>query len=182
MMKIYTRTGDTGTTGLFGGGRLLKSDLRITAIGSLDELNASLGWCRSTGLPVEADDLLGRMQHDLFALGAELASPEATAVPAGFVEAADIDRLERQIDQFESSLSALRNFVLPGGSPAGAALHLTRAVCRRAERDMVALAQTASVREVVLQYVNRAGDLLFVAARWCNAEAGVADVPWEKRG
>lgn len=180
-MKIYTRTGDDGETGLFGGGRVLKCDPRLTAVGALDELNACLGWCRSTRLPVEIDDLLGQLQHDLFALGAELASPQAKSVDATFIDEADVAEIERRIDRFESQLPALRAFILPGGGPAAAALHVARAVCRRAERDLVRLAQSAPVRPVVLQYVNRIGDLLFVLARSANAAAGLPDVPWEKK-
>jgi cob(I)alamin adenosyltransferase len=180
-MKIYTRTGDDGETGLFGGGRVLKCDPRLAACGALDELNALLGWCRSTGLPAEIDKLIGQLQHDLFALGAELASPHAKSVDAGFVDDADVAGMESQIDRFAVQLPELRNFILPGGSPMAAALHMARAVCRRAERDLVALAQSAPVRPAVLQYVNRVGDLLFVLARCANAAAGVADVPWQKK-
>ena len=180
-MKIYTRTGDEGATGLFGGGRLLKCDLRIAAYGALDELNAHLGQCRATGLPADVDELFSRLQHDLFALGAELASPNASSVDAGFVAPDDVQRVEAEIDCFEASLPPLRNFILPGGSAAAAAVHVARGVCRRAERDLVALAQSSPIRGPVLQYVNRVGDLLFVLARYCNASAGVPDVPWEKR-
>ena len=180
-MKIYTRTGDEGATGLFGGGRLLKCDPRFAAIGSLDELNAHLGLCRAASLPVDVDELAGRLQHDLFALGAELASPNASSVDAGFLTPEDVEHMEAEIDRFEASLPPLRNFILPGGSATAAAVHVARAVCRRAERDLVALAQTSPVRGPLLQYVNRVGDLLFVLARYCNAAAGVPDVPWEKR-
>lgn len=180
-MKIYTRTGDDGETGLFGGGRLLKCDPRIAACGALDELNAQLGWCRATGLPAAIDAVVAGIQHELFALGAELASPQAKSVDAGFVDDADVRRLEAEIDTFEEQLPELRAFILPGGSPAAAAVHVARSVCRRAERDLVHLAQSAPVRPVILQYVNRVGDLLFVLARQANAAAGVADVPWQKK-
>jgi cob(I)alamin adenosyltransferase len=180
-MKIYTRTGDEGETGLFGGGRVLKCDPRLATCGALDELNALLGWCKATGLPGEIDSLVGQLQQDIFALGAELASPHAKSVAAGFVSEADVSELERRIDQFEARLPELRAFILPGGSPAAAGLHVARAVCRRAERDLVALAQAAPVRPVVLSYVNRLSDLLFVLARAANAASGDTDVLWEKK-
>lgn len=180
-MKIYTRTGDDGETGLYGGGRLLKCDPRIAAYGSIDELNAQLGWCRSVGLPAESDAVVAALQHGLFAVGAELASPQARAVDAGFINEGDVAKLEGPIDHFQEQLPELRTFVLPGGTAAAAALHVARTVCRRAERDLVQLAQAAPVRPTMLQYVNRVSDLLFVLARQANRVAGVADVPWEKQ-
>ncbi len=179
-MKIYTRTGDSGTTGLFGGARVSKHDLRIAAYGDVDELNALLGVCRATGLPSEVDAVVGQLQHELFALGAELASPSAAVSGVELLSEYSVQRLENQIDRFELDLAPLRNFILPGGSPAAASLHVARCVCRRAERQLVALAATAPVRDVALRYVNRISDLLFVAARCCNRAAGVADTPWQK--
>jgi cob(I)alamin adenosyltransferase len=181
-MKIYTRTGDAGTTGLYGGGRVPKNDIRIAAYGTVDELNAQLGVCRATGLPAAADVVVAGLQHDMFALGAELASPGGAASDALCLDESDVARLEQAIDQFEENLAPLKTFVLPGGAPPSAALQVARAVCRRAEREVVALAATAPVRPTVLQYFNRAGDLLFVLARYANYAAGVADIPWEKRG
>lgn len=179
-MKIYTRTGDAGTTGLSGGARVPKHDQRIATYGDIDELNAFLGICRATGLPPEADAVVSRLQHEMFALGAELASPSGTVSGLELLSDASILRLEQEIDRFEQDLPPLRNFILPGGSPAAAALHVARCVCRRAERELVALAQTATVRDTALKYLNRASDLLFVAARWCNHVAGVPDTPWQK--
>ena len=181
-MKIYTRTGDAGMTGLFGGARLLKNDVRIAAYGALDELNAFLGACRAAGLSADVDVLVGRLQHELFALGAELASPDKPPKGMRLLDERDVEAIEHQIDRFEQPLPELRNFVLPAGSPAAAALHVARSVCRRAERDVVALAQLAEVRPTALKYLNRVGDLLFVLARGANAADGVGDVPWEKPG
>lgn len=181
-MKIYTRTGDAGMTGLYGGGRVAKNDVRIAAYGTVDELNACLGLCRATNLPHEVDSLLGRLQHEMFALGAELSSPGGAAPGSILLDDADVAHAESAIDRYEAKLSPLKNFVLPGGSPASAALHVARAVCRRAERDVVALAQTAEVRPAVVIYLNRVGDLLFVLARYANHVAGGVDVLWEKKG
>ncbi len=187
-MKIYTRTGDAGMTGLYGGGRVLKNDVRIAAYGSVDELNACLGVCRASGgakessLSPEVDALLARLQHEMFAVGAELASPGGAAPDSILLADDDVARAESAIDRCEAALSPLKAFILPGGSPASAALHVARAVCRRAERDVIALAQVAEVRPVVVIYLNRVGDLLFVLARYANHVAGVGDVLWEKKG
>lgn len=180
-MKIYTRTGDEGQTGLYGGGRVLKNDLRIAAYGSLDELNAHLGVCRSAELPPALDDVLARLQHELFTLGAELATADGAAPGTIVLDAADIAAAEQAIDWFEEHLAPLKAFILPGGTPASAALHVARAVCRRAERDLVALAETSPVRATSLQYLNRVGDLLFVLARYANHAAGLPDVLWQKK-
>ncbi len=179
-MKIYTRTGDDGTTGLFGGGRLAKSHPRITAFGAVDELNANLGACRAAGLPADIEDAVALLQHEMFVVGAELASPHGPPRGVDAVGTAQIERLERTIDRFESALPPLGAFILPGGSPAAAALHVARCICRRAEREVVALSQTSSVRPELVGYLNRVSDLLFVLARASNAAAGVADVPWQK--
>jgi cob(I)alamin adenosyltransferase len=179
-MKIYTRTGDDGTTGLLGGVRAAKDDPRIAAYGALDELNAALGVCRAGGLPPDVDAVVVRLQHELFALGAELASPNAQ--PRGITPVGDahIAELERWIDRFDADLPALRTFILPGGSPAGAHLHAARCNCRRAEREIATFARTATVRPEVLKFINRLSDLLFVLARAANSAAGVAEVPWGK--
>jgi cob(I)alamin adenosyltransferase len=181
-MKIYTRTGDAGLTGLYGGGRAPKNDPRIAAVGAVDELNARLGVCRAAGVPSEVDAVLARLQHEMFALGAELASPGAAAPGSLLLDSADIAAAESDIDRFEASLAPLKAFVLPGGTPASAALHDARAVCRRAEREVVGLSQAASLRPEAIAYLNRVGDLLFVLARYANHAAGVADVLWQKKG
>jgi len=180
-MKIYTRTGDEGSTALFGGGRVAKCDLRICACGALDELNATLGAARSMGVSPRVDDILKLLQNRMFDLGAELASPQAEDRGTQFLQDADVAELESFIDLLEEGLPELKAFILPGGSQGASFLHLARSACRRAERDMVALAQTVSLRDTLIKYVNRASDLLFVLARVANTEAEVDDVPWEKR-
>ena len=179
-MKIYTRTGDTGETGLFDGTRVRKSDPRIEAFGHVDELNAMLGLALASGTDAALGQQLLQLQHDLFALGARLADPNARI--AGRVRKAalgpdDVHRLEAWIDQAEEELQPLRRFILPGGTPAGAALHVARTICRRAERYIVSLGDGA-VEPDLLAYVNRLSDLLFVLARLANARAGVADMEW----
>lgn len=180
-MKIYTKTGDAGETGLFGGPRVSKDDARIEAYGDVDELNAVLGWTRSCELPEPIDEILAGVQNDLFALGAELATPEPSKHGTSLIDDARIAVLEAAIDQCEESLFPLQQFILPGGTPAAAALHLARTVCRRAERRIVALARSAgaSVSSPVLAYVNRLSDLLFVLARSANSHAGVVETPWQ---
>jgi cob(I)alamin adenosyltransferase len=179
--RIYTRTGDSGTTALASGERRSKADLRVETYGTVDETNACLGLVRlhTRG---ELDAMLGRMQNDLFDLGADLATPE-TGEPLSYeplrIVAAQVERVEQEIDALNAGLSPLRSFVLPGGSPAAAALHLARTVCRRAERLAVALAATPgeTVSPVAIQYLNRLSDFLFVAARVAN-DGGAADVLW----
>jgi cob(I)alamin adenosyltransferase len=190
-MKIYTRTGDDGTTGLFGGTRVKKDDLRVQAYGAADELNAQLGAARTAlahgGLAAERlvlDTVLRRIQEQLFVLGADLASPRDAAKQASFlprVDSAAVTQLERWIDEHEARLPALGNFILPGGSPAGSALHVARAVCRRAERATVSLAARAAVGEEPVRYLNRLGDLLFVLARTANRLEGTAETEWAPR-
>ena len=181
-MKIYTKTGDTGETGLFAGPRVRKDDLRIEAYGTVDELNSLLGVCRTAQLPAEIDAVLKRIQDELFAVGAELASPHPDRHGLEVIDDPYIEALEREIDQFETNLEPLRQFILPGGAPAAAFLHMARTVCRRAERRVVTLAMApvhpASPR--LVRYLNRVGDLLFVLARAANHAAGVVDVPWTK--
>jgi cob(I)alamin adenosyltransferase len=182
--KIYTRTGDDGTTGLGSGERRLKSDLRVEAYGTVDEANACIGMARvhtGTTYP-ELDAMLSRVQNDLFDLGADLATPD-TGKKLDYeplrIIASQVERLEADIDFLNKNLQPLRSFVLNGGSPAAAALHLARTVARRAERAMVALAQDPSehVNRDGIKYINRASDLLFVAAR-CVNDNGNADVLW----
>ncbi len=179
-MKVYTKTGDEGKTGLFGGGRVSKDALRVTAYGNVDELNALLGVARSIGIDPEFDRLLERIQNELFVLGSDLATPgESDYIPR--MKHDYITALEQEIDQFEESLDPLRQFILPGGTLAAAYIHLARTVCRRAERTVVTLAQQAGeiINPVVLPYLNRLSDWLFVAGRAINARAGVQDVPWQ---
>ena len=180
-MKIYTRTGDGGETALFGGTRVLKSDPRVAAYGDVDELNACLGTVGAQAdLSGDVIDLLEQLQKDLFAIGAQLADPAeriSERVAKVAVGDADIQRLEGWIDRFEGELPPLRRFILPGGCRAGALLHLSRTVCRRAERSIVALG-SGHVDALVLAYVNRLSDLLFVAARVVNHRAGQPEVEW----
>lgn len=181
--KIYTRTGDNGTTGLVTGPRRSKSDLRVDAYGSVDEANAFVGLARQhTGDRPDLDAMLMRIQNDLFDLGADLAAPE-TGEKLDYeplrIVAPQVARLEAEIDRLNADLEPLRSFVLPAGSAASAALHAARTVARRAERQMVALAETEGevVSREAVAYINRLSDFLFVAARWANDE-GRADVLW----
>ncbi|MFP6618474.1 MAG: cob(I)yrinic acid a,c-diamide adenosyltransferase [Pirellulaceae bacterium] len=181
-MKIYTRTGDTGDTGLFGGPRVRKDHARIEAYGTIDELNAVLGMVRSQQLTPELSTLLETFQNDLFTLGAELATPDPGQHELPRVAENDVARLEKQIDHFEALLPPLKQFILPSGSSAGTTLHVARAVCRRAERRVVTLQETATeaVSTTILVYLNRLSDLLFVLARFANQQAGQPEIPWEK--
>ncbi|HWQ15774.1 MAG TPA: cob(I)yrinic acid a,c-diamide adenosyltransferase [Roseiflexaceae bacterium] len=176
-MKIYTKTGDAGETGLWGGRRVPKDALRVQAYGTVDECSAAIGVARAAGLDAELDGLLAQVQDQLFVVGADLATPgEAANIPR--VGEAEVASLERAIDGLEATLAPLRQFILPGGSLAAAHLHLARTICRRAERCVVSLAREESVNPQVGVYLNRLSDFLFVAARAANARAGVADVPW----
>lgn len=179
--KIYTRTGDDGTTGLVTGERRRKDDLRIEAFGTVDEVNSVIGMARlHAGQMPELDAMLARIQNDSFDLGADLATPEMKEKPEWeplrMVDA-QVDRLEAEIDALNGDLEPLTSFVLPGGSPLAANLHLARAVCRRAERLTVALAAQETINPAAIRYINRLSDFLFVAARWAN-EQGRADVLW----
>jgi cob(I)alamin adenosyltransferase len=179
VVKLYTRGGDAGETSLVGGARVSKADRRVEAYGEVDELNAWLGFVRAFGLGQETDDALAELQRDLFALGARLADP-AGKVRSGLTKTHldddDVARLERLIDRFDAETPPLEHFVLAGGVPAGAALHVARTVCRRAERHMVAL--EPAVDPVLLRYVNRLSDLLFALARAVNHRAGVRESEW----
>jgi cob(I)alamin adenosyltransferase len=191
-MKIYTKTGDAGETGLFAGPRVPKDDLRIEAYGTVDELNAVLGLARcqatsnsaSEKMPEDIDTLLAAIQHSLFDLGAELATPDPKARGTNFVTPKQVKTLEEAIDKFELKLPPLKTFILPGGAPGATWLHLARTVCRRAERRVVTLTQREpeKLSPEILVYLNRLGDLLFVLARAVNQAAGQTDVPWEKPG
>ena len=179
-MKIYTKTGDTGETSLFDNTRVRKSDPRVDAYGEVDELNACLGTVRAAGVDADVAAAVEQIQKDLFALGARLADPStriAERVTKAAVTQADVERLEQLIDRLESEVPPLRRFVLPGGSPAGAALHLARTVCRRAERRVVALG-VAENEPVVVIYLNRLSDLLFVMARAVNHRSKLPEVEW----
>ena len=181
--KIYTRTGDDGTTGLVAGPRRRKDDLRVEAYGTVDETNSCVGMARlHTADDAVLHAMLERIQNDLFDLGADLATPETDEPPAWEplrIAQSQVDRLEQEIDALNAELEPLRSFVLPGGSPAAAALHLARTVSRRAERVMVALAKTGGehVSTAALKYINRLSDFLFVAARYTN-EKGRTDILW----
>jgi len=181
-MKIYTRTGDRGDTGLFGGGRVPKNDPRVEAYGDVDELNAHLGLARAIEMMPRIDEVLVPIQRDLFALGALLATPDHAKMHEQLAKARiDDDRvaqLERAIDQGEEELEPLRAFIIPGGTPKSAALHVARTVCRRAERRVISLAQTTELPSLVVVYLNRLSDLLFVLARVANRRAGAGEVSW----
>lgn len=182
--KIYTRTGDDGTTALGSGKRIRKDSARVAAYGTIDETNAAIGMARvhiAESHP-ELDAMLAKIQNDLFDLGAELSVPatgEEQKTPRLEITAAQVKRLENEIDRLNAELQPLRSFVLPGGSPGAAALHMARTICRRAERLMVSLAAepNETVSPVALQYVNRLSDLLFVASRYVN-DRGRSDILW----
>ncbi|HUY03488.1 MAG TPA: cob(I)yrinic acid a,c-diamide adenosyltransferase [Rhodocyclaceae bacterium] len=175
LTKIYTRTGDAGTTGLGDGSRTGKDSPRISALGDIDEANSTIGLLLCEELPQDVSDLLTGVQHDLFDLGGELSIPGARLLAESGPA-----RLEAAIDRYNASLSPLKEFILPGGSRAAALAHLARTVCRRAERAVVALAQDENVSATGRQYLNRLSDLLFVLARHLNRAAGRDDVLWQK--
>ncbi|NOK04983.1 MULTISPECIES: cob(I)yrinic acid a,c-diamide adenosyltransferase [Myxococcus] len=179
-MKLYTKTGDAGETGLFGGGRVSKDDVRVDAYGEVDELNATLGLVRSFDGPTDVDALLHRLQDQLFTVGAVLATPEGTKASAHIPELKPewAEDMERAIDGFEAELPPMTHFILPGGTQAASALHLARTVCRRAERRTVPLLREGKIPQAVVVYLNRLSDLLFVLARVVNHRASVEDVKW----
>ena len=181
-MNIYTRTGDRGQTGLFGGGRVAKSDPRVEAYGDVDELNAALGLARAIELMPHVDEVLVPLQRDLFAIGALLATPDPVKMREQLAKArldeGRVAELEAAIDAGEAELEPLRAFILPGGTPKAAALHVARTVCRRAERRVVALTASVEIPELVVMYLNRLSDLLFVLARVANRRAGAGEVTW----
>jgi len=178
-VKIYTKSGDSGQTSLFRGGRVSKDDVRVDAYGQVDELNAVLGFALAQGLPSPLASRVERVQVELFDLGADLATPtqEDEAKVRRF-PGAPIERLEAEIDQWSAALPPLRHFILPGGARGGAALQLARAVCRRAERSVVRLSRNESLNPFVLRYLNRLSDWLFVAARVANQVVGQAETRW----
>jgi cob(I)alamin adenosyltransferase len=181
-MKIYTKTGDDGDTGLFGGGRVPKDHPRVQAYGSVDELNASLGMARAVEPMPRIDELLVAVQRDLFSLGALLATPDPDKVRE-YLEKASIgdsriEELEDAIDDGEGELEPLRAFIIPGGTVKAATLHLARTICRRAERDVLAMSRSEALPPIVIVYLNRLSDLLFVLARVAARRAGAAEVTW----
>lgn len=175
LSKIYTRTGDAGTTGLGDGSRVAKDSLRVQAMGDVDEINSVVGTLLVEALPDATGALLTEVQHDLFDLGGELSIPGMA-----LLDDKQIERLEQALDAMNETLEPLKDFILPGGSRAAALAHQARAVCRRAERAIVALAAAEPVREAPRRYVNRLSDLLFVLARYLNRRAGCGDVLWHK--
>jgi len=186
-MKIYTRTGDTGETGLYGGQRVGKDDVRVEAYGTVDEANALLGVAVGQVIDPDLRRQLLRLQSDLFTVGADLATPLAREEQSGRsivprVQVAQVSALEEAIDRYEAELSPLRTFILPGGSAAAASLHLVRTVLRRAERRTVTLCRDHpdDTNPEVVRYLNRLADLLFVLARVANHRAGVQDIPWTR--
>jgi cob(I)alamin adenosyltransferase len=180
-VKIYTKTGDRGDTGLLGGSRISKRSARICAIGDVDELNAGLGVARATGGNAAICDELERIQSWLFDVGAELAAPPAGRIQyAGLTEGAS-RRLEESIDAQTAELPPLNCFILPGGTPLAAQLHVCRSVCRRAERSVVNLAAEEAVRDEITVFLNRLSDWLFVTARTANRTLGVSDLEWKKQ-
>ncbi len=182
-MRIYTRTGDRGETHLFGGVRVPKDHPRVEAYGTVDELNSILGLVRAKLPAGDLQTLLTRVQSTLFQIGAELATarPDDAKLTAHLprVEPEQVTELERWIDRLDTELVPLRAFILPGGSEVAALLHVARTVARRAERRVVALSRTESLNPEILRYLNRLSDLLFVAARWLNKQAGTEEIPWE---
>lgn len=174
LSKIYTRTGDDGSTGLGDGSRVAKDSLRIEAIGAVDELNSQIGVLRTQTLPGDTGALLAEIQHRLFDLGGELSIPGREAITSGHVEA-----LEQTLDRLNDRLAPLKEFILPGGSPAAATAHVARSVCRRAERRLIQLHHSETLSPLAIGYLNRLSDLLFVLARHLNQAQGHGDVLWQ---
>jgi cob(I)alamin adenosyltransferase len=181
LTRLYTRKGDDGTTGLGGGQRVPKDSLRVCAYGSVDELNSAVGAALASGLSPRLAAMLARVQHELFHLGSDLSFVEADKVnlPVPHVDARHVEALEREIDELNAVVGPLENFILPGGSTGAALLHVARAVCRRAERDVTALVAREPVGAHVLPYLNRLSDALFVMARYENRERGVPEPLWD---
>ena len=183
-MKIYTKRGDGGETSLFRDGRVSKDSIRVEAYGTVDELNSIIGWVRSANTNTATDKLLAKIQNDLFIIGSDLASPQDSVKKGDQVLRLGKNAqlfLEEAIDEMESDLTPLKHFILPGGTPAASCVHVARAVCRRAERRIVALAQSEEVNPAITIYMNRLSDFLFVTARYMNKLANVPDRAWEKK-
>ena len=179
LTRIYTRGGDRGETSLGDGSRVSKLDPRIGVFGTVDELNSCVGLALAAGPPAEVREVLARVQNELFDVGADISVPYAAGDGRLRVEQASIDELERLCDRFNAELPELRSFVLPGGDELAARLHVARAVCRRAERDALAAAQEVDLNPLVLVYLNRLSDLLFILARFANASAGRDEPLWK---
>jgi cob(I)alamin adenosyltransferase len=177
-MKIYTKTGDTGDTSLYGGKRVPKSSPRIEAYGTVDELNAELGSARSFHPTAETEKILDKLQNELFVLGADLAAPAGNEPKTGRISEANIGELEKIIDRLEEQLEPLDSFILPGGNQVCARIHVARTVCRRAERRVEAFSRTEDAGKFPLVYLNRLADLLFVLARYENKAAGISEKKW----
>jgi cob(I)alamin adenosyltransferase len=183
LTKIYTRAGDDGSTSLGGGRRTPKDALRVATYGTVDELNAAIGAALAAGLVPRVASELQRVQNELLHLGADLCTPEEDKgrYPVPVLEARHVQALEQTMDELTAQLPPLQNFVLPGGSPGAALLHVARTVCRRAEREAVSLSRSEAVSPQVVPYLNRLSDALFVLARWENRERGVAEPLWDSR-
>ncbi len=182
-MKIYTKTGDKGITGLFGGSRVSKAHVRIEAYGTVDELNSQLGLLRDQEVNAVRKDLLVKIQENLFTIGSQLATEDEEQranLPTLHPEA--VSQLEEEIDTMETTLEPMKNFILPGGHPSVSIGHITRCICRRAERRVVTLAEMTSVDEVIIHYLNRLSDYLFVLCRKMSKELNVEETPWKPRG
>lgn len=178
-MKIYTRTGDKGQTGLLGGARVAKNSHRIHAIGEVDELNAWLGYVRSQNIPSKLEEILHRLQRSLFCFGAELANPGTSSIKIPTISHQEVQYLEQCIDELDAELQPLEHFILPGGGEAGSILHISRAVCRRAERAITALQEQEDISPTLLIFLNRLSDLLFVMARWSNMQENIKEEEWK---
>ena len=178
-MKIYTRTGDDGTTSLFAGGRVKKDDARVEAYGTVDELNSILGSVRAISKNAEINEIIQEIQNYLFHLGADLATPfEVENLKIKRIAKEDVEKIERWIDEIDLRLEPLKNFILPGGTLLASFLHLARTVCRRAERRIVYLSEREKINTQIIPFVNRLSDLLFVLARYANKIENVPDVKW----
>lgn len=180
-MRIYTKTGDDGTTSLFGGQRVLKSDLRIESYGTVDELNSHLGWVVAQHPDPRLAAHITTIQDLLFILGADLATPPDKSVRMDRIRVSDVSMLEGMIDELDATLPTLKSFILPGGSPTAAGLHIARTVCRRAERILIEARKTDVISDEAVHLLNRLSDLLFVMARFENASKGIKDVKWTPR-
>lgn len=177
-MKIYTKKGDSGQTSLFGGTKVMKDEIRIESYGTVDELNSVIGVILTHPLSDKGNSILMDIQHQLFILGADLATPQTKKTKVERIGKKEITKLETLIDELDEELAPLTTFILPGGSPAGAALHMARTVCRRAERRTVSLAKSENISDECVIYLNRLSDLLFVLARFENKKADVTETPW----
>lgn len=179
--KIYTKTGDKGETSLFGGMRLPKHHIRIEAYGTVDELNSYIGLIRDNLEEKSMRSLLKEIQDRLFTIGSNLASDPEKNMTTPDINPSDIELLEKEIDQMEAELPPLKNFILPGGHPTVSYCHIARCVCRRAERNMVQLSETSTVEGILLQYINRLSDYLFVLGRYVALKLGVEEITWQAR-